>query len=176
MLSLREKEFVDAAVAQGMRSPRIMFGEILPNLASTILVFGTLIVANNILLEAALSFLGAGIQPPEPSWGSLIADGVDQIYTAPHLSLVPGIAIVLDRAVAERVRRRPARRARPARQGEAALGHARFTVRRLLNMIFVLLAVSVLTFLIFNVIPGGGDERRRCGSPAATPTRLRSRP
>jgi peptide/nickel transport system permease protein len=95
VLSLREKEFVDAAVAQGMRSPRIMFGEIMPNLWSTILVFGTLIVANNILLEAALSFLGAGIQPPNPSWGGLISDGVNQIYTAPHLSLVPGVAIVI---------------------------------------------------------------------------------
>jgi peptide/nickel transport system permease protein len=95
VLSLREKEFVDAAVAQGMRSPRIMFGEILPNLSSTILVFGTLIIANNILLEAALSFLGAGIQPPNPSWGGLISDGVNQIYTAPHLSLVPGVAIVI---------------------------------------------------------------------------------
>jgi peptide/nickel transport system permease protein len=95
VLSLREKEFVDSAVAQGMRSPRIMFGEILPNLSSTILVFGTLIIANNILLEAALSFLGAGIQPPEPSWGGLISDGVNQIYTAPHLSLLPGLAIVI---------------------------------------------------------------------------------
>jgi peptide/nickel transport system permease protein len=95
VMSLREKEFVDAAVAQGMRSPRIMFGEILPNLSSTILVFGTLIIANNILLEAALSFLGAGIQPPNPSWGGLISDGVAQIYTAPHLSLVPGVAIVI---------------------------------------------------------------------------------
>jgi peptide/nickel transport system permease protein len=95
VMSLREKEFVDAAVAQGMRSPRIMFGEILPNLSSTILVFGTLIIANNILLEAALSFLGASIQPPNPSWGGLISDGVAQIYTAPHLSLVPGVAIVI---------------------------------------------------------------------------------
>jgi peptide/nickel transport system permease protein len=95
VLSLRQKEFVDAAVAEGMGSLRIMFGEILPNLTSTILVFGTLIIANNILLEAALSFLGAGIQPPEPSWGGLISDGVNQIYTSPHLSLVPGLAIVL---------------------------------------------------------------------------------
>ena len=95
VLSLREKEFVDSAVAQGMRGWRIMFGEILPNVTSTILVFGTLIIANNILTEAALSFLGAGIQPPEPSWGGLISDGVNQIYTAPHLSLVPGVAIVI---------------------------------------------------------------------------------
>jgi peptide/nickel transport system permease protein len=95
VLSLREKEFVDAGVAQGMGSGRIMFSEILPNIYSTILVFATLIIANNILLEAALSFLGAGIQPPEPSWGGLIADGVNQIYTSPHLSLVPGVAIVI---------------------------------------------------------------------------------
>ncbi|MBA2514256.1 MAG: ABC transporter permease [Solirubrobacterales bacterium] len=95
VLSLREKEFVEAAVAQGMGPVRIMFGEILPNIASTLLVFGTLIVANNILLETALSFLGAGIQPPAPSWGNLIGDGADRISTAPHLSLVPGAAIVL---------------------------------------------------------------------------------
>jgi peptide/nickel transport system permease protein len=95
VLSLREREFVQAAEAQGMGSLRIMFGEILPNLASTILVFSTLIVANNILTEAALSFLGAGVQPPNPSWGTLIAQGVDRLVTAPHLAIVPGIAIVL---------------------------------------------------------------------------------
>jgi peptide/nickel transport system permease protein len=95
VLSLREKEFVQSAVAQGMGSTRIMFSEVLPNLASTILVFGTLIIANNIITEAALSFLGAGIQPPSPSWGNLIADGVDRLVTAPHLTIIPGIAIVL---------------------------------------------------------------------------------
>jgi peptide/nickel transport system permease protein len=94
-LSLREKEFVQAAEAQGMGVWRIMFGEILPNLTSTIIVFTTLIIANNIILEAGLSFLGAGIQPPAPSWGNLIADGVDRLVTAPHLAIVPGIAIVL---------------------------------------------------------------------------------
>jgi peptide/nickel transport system permease protein len=78
-----------------MGSLRIMFGEILPNLASTILVFATLIVANNIITEAALSFLGAGIQPPNPSWGNLIAQGVDRLVTAPHLAIVPGVAITL---------------------------------------------------------------------------------
>jgi peptide/nickel transport system permease protein len=95
VLSLREKEFVTSAVAQGMGPLRIMFREILPNLASTILVFGTLIVANNILTEAALSFLGAGIQPPAPSWGNLIADGISRLVTGPHLTIIPGIAIVL---------------------------------------------------------------------------------
>ncbi len=95
ILSLREKEFVEAAIAQGASSFRIMFSEILPNIASSALVFFALIIANNILVEAALSFLGAGIQDPNPSWGKLIADGQTRITTAPWLTLVPGIAIVL---------------------------------------------------------------------------------
>jgi peptide/nickel transport system permease protein len=72
-----------------------MIAELLPNIASTILVFFTLIVANNILVEAALSFLGAGVQPPNPSWGTLIAEGQERIRTAPWLTIVPGTAIVL---------------------------------------------------------------------------------
>jgi peptide/nickel transport system permease protein len=95
ILSLREKEFVEAAVAQGASPLRIMFSELLPNIASDALIFFTLIIANNILLEASLSFLGAGIQPPNPSWGTLISDGQTRITTAPWLALVPGIAIVL---------------------------------------------------------------------------------
>ena len=95
VLSLREKEFVEAARAQGAGPMRIMFTEILPNLASTILVFFPLLVANAILLEAALSFLGAGVQPPNPSWGTMIDEGVDRIATAPHLAIVPGVMLVL---------------------------------------------------------------------------------
>jgi peptide/nickel transport system permease protein len=95
ILSLREKEFVEAAIAQGASPLRVMFAEILPNIASSVLVFFTLIIANNILTEAALSFLGAGVQPPNPSWGTLIAEGQERITTAPWLTLVPGIAIVL---------------------------------------------------------------------------------
>jgi peptide/nickel transport system permease protein len=95
ILSLREKEFVEAAIAQGASPLRIMFGEILPNVASSVLVFFTLIIANNILTEAALSFLGAGVQPPNASWGTLISDGQVRLSTAPWLTLVPGIAIVL---------------------------------------------------------------------------------
>jgi peptide/nickel transport system permease protein len=95
ILSLREKEFIEAATAQGASSPRVMFSELLPNIASSVLVFFTLIVANNILTEAALSFLGAGVQPPNPSWGTLIADGQSRIATAPWLAIIPGIAIVL---------------------------------------------------------------------------------
>src|SRR5215207_10682767 len=95
VLSLREKEFVEAARAQGAGPIRIMFSEVVPNLASTILVFFTLLIANAILLEAALSFLGAGVQPPAPSWGTMIDEGVDRIATAPHLAIVPGVMLVL---------------------------------------------------------------------------------
>jgi peptide/nickel transport system permease protein len=95
ILSLREKEFIEAATAQGASPIRVMFGELLPNLASSVLVFFTLIIANNILTEAGLSFLGAGVQPPSPSWGTLISDGQGRIATAPWLAIIPGIAIVL---------------------------------------------------------------------------------
>jgi peptide/nickel transport system permease protein len=95
ILSLREKEFVEAAAAQGAGGIRVMFSELLPNIASSVLVFFALIIANNILTEAGLSFLGAGVQPPSPSWGTLIADGQDRIQTAPWLAIIPGIAIVL---------------------------------------------------------------------------------
>jgi peptide/nickel transport system permease protein len=95
VLALREKEFVEAARAQGAGPLRIMFGEVAPNLASTILVFFTLLIANAILLEAALSFLGAGVRPPTPSWGTMIDEGVDRIATAPHLAVVPGLMLVL---------------------------------------------------------------------------------
>jgi peptide/nickel transport system permease protein len=95
ILSLREKEFIEAATAQGASPVRVMFGELLPNIASSVLVFFTLIIASNILTEAGLSFLGAGVQPPNPSWGTLISDGQDRIQTAPWLAIIPGIAIVL---------------------------------------------------------------------------------
>src|SRR4051812_14798096 len=95
VLSLREKEFIEAAIAQGAGPIRVMFSELLPNIASSVLVFFTLIIANNIVLEAALSYLGAGVQPPTPSWGTLISDGQELIVTRPWLSLAPGIAIVL---------------------------------------------------------------------------------
>ena len=95
VLSLREKEFVEAAIAQGASPLRIMFSDLLPNIISSALVFFTLIIANNIVLEAALSYLGAGVQDPTPSWGKLIADGQELIVTRPWLTLAPGIAIVL---------------------------------------------------------------------------------
>ncbi|MBV9004933.1 MAG: ABC transporter permease [Solirubrobacterales bacterium] len=95
VLTLREREFVDAARQQGLSHARIMFSEILPNLASTIIVFFPLILANAILLEAALTYLGAGVQPPNASWGTMISDGISTIPAAFHNVLVPGIMLVL---------------------------------------------------------------------------------
>jgi peptide/nickel transport system permease protein len=95
VIALREREFVEAARAQGMSAPRIILAEVLPNVSSTLVVFLPLLVANAILLEASLSFLGAGIQPPSPSWGTMIAEGVERIISAPHLAIVPGATLVL---------------------------------------------------------------------------------
>jgi peptide/nickel transport system permease protein len=95
VLGLREREFVDAARQQGLGNAQIMFGEILPNLSSTVVVFFPLILANAILLEAALSYLGAGVQPPNPSWGTMIASGLNDFPGAFHTVLVPGIMLVL---------------------------------------------------------------------------------
>jgi len=95
VLALREKEFVEAAVAQGAGPLRVMFGELLPNLWSTIIVFFTLNIANNMLLEAGLSFLGAGVQPPNSSWGTMISSAFEVISSEPLLSILPGTMILL---------------------------------------------------------------------------------
>jgi peptide/nickel transport system permease protein len=95
VLALREKEFVEAAVAQGAGPLRVMFGELLPNLWSTAIVLFTLNIANTMLFEAGLSFLGAGVQPPTSSWGTMISSGFELIYTDPLLTILPGTMIVL---------------------------------------------------------------------------------
>jgi peptide/nickel transport system permease protein len=95
VLALREKDFVEAAVAQGAGSLRIMFAEILPNLWSTVIVFLTLNIATNMLLESALSFLGVGVLAPNSSWGTMIATGFQLITSAPLLTIIPGTMILL---------------------------------------------------------------------------------
>jgi peptide/nickel transport system permease protein len=97
VLTLREKEFVEAARAEGATNARIMFREILPNVLAPIIVYTTLIVPNNILFEASLSFLGVGIPSSTPSWGRMISDATEgQLYTAAWWMLVaPGVALVL---------------------------------------------------------------------------------
>jgi peptide/nickel transport system permease protein len=95
VLSVREKEYVEAAVAQGASNRRLMFGEILPNVISTVIVMLPLMIATTVLTEAALSFLGIGVQAPKASWGTIIDDGQALLYTRPWVAIMPGIFIVL---------------------------------------------------------------------------------
>lgn len=91
-ISLREREYVEAARSLGARRPYILFTELLPNLLAPILVYSTLIIPTNILFEAALSFLGVGVPPPTATWGGMLSDAVG-FYTVPHFMLWPGLAI-----------------------------------------------------------------------------------
>ena len=95
VLSVREKEYVEASVSQGASNLRLMFAEILPNVISTAIVLLPLMIATTILTEAALSFLGIGVQAPQASWGTIIDDGQNLLYTRPLVAIVPGIFIVL---------------------------------------------------------------------------------
>ncbi|GLY18396.1 ABC transporter permease [Kineosporia rhizophila] len=92
-LSLREREFVDAARSLGARTPYILFRELLPNLAAPILVYATLLIPTNILFEAALSYLGVGVRAPTATWGGMLSDATTYYRVDPVFMLVPGIAI-----------------------------------------------------------------------------------
>src|SRR5213079_1885032 len=95
VLSLREKEFVEAARSLGASNRRIIFREILPNLVAPIIVYSTLVIPQNILFEAALSFLGVGVQPPNASWGAMIADATSIFDSAWWYMVFPGVALLL---------------------------------------------------------------------------------
>jgi peptide/nickel transport system permease protein len=94
-LSLKSQSYVQAAKVLGYSDVRIMFTQLLPNMLGPLIVIGTLGMGGTILAEAALSFLGLGIRPPYPSWGSMLSEARDQITTAPWLSVFPGLAIFL---------------------------------------------------------------------------------
>ncbi|MCL0074790.1 nickel ABC transporter permease subunit NikC [Thermodesulfovibrionales bacterium] len=95
VLSVKEKEFVEAARALGAGEARIMFRHILPNVMAPVIVMATLGMAHVILAAAALGFLGLGAQPPTPEWGSMLNDGRAFMRTAPHLTIFPGLAIMV---------------------------------------------------------------------------------
>src|SRR5439155_20801203 len=95
VLSLREKEFAEAARSLAAANRRIIFREILPNLVAPIIVYTTLILPTNVLFEAALSFLGVGVQPPTASWGQMIASASPIFDTAWWYMVFPGVALVL---------------------------------------------------------------------------------
>jgi peptide/nickel transport system permease protein len=95
VLSLKESEFVLAAIGLGVPAHRILLRDILPNVMTTLIVFVPLMMALDMLTESALSFLSIGVQPPDASWGTIIQDGQELLYTRPLVAIAPGIAIVL---------------------------------------------------------------------------------
>ncbi len=95
VLVLRETKYVGAARALGAAAPALLRRHILPNILPGLVVYATLFMANAILLEAALSFLGLGVQPPTASWGLMVSTGRDVLLVAPHVATVPGVAIMV---------------------------------------------------------------------------------
>jgi peptide/nickel transport system permease protein len=94
-LNVKKLEYVDAIKAIGASDFRVMFVHIFPNIWSTLIVQATLFVASAIMISAALSFLGIGTQPPTPEWGTMLANGREFLARAPHLVIIPGIAITV---------------------------------------------------------------------------------
>jgi len=94
ILSVKENEYVDAARSMGASTRRILFRHIMPNSVAPIIVYATMSVGGAILTEAALSFLGMGVQPPAPSWGGMLSEARSYLFSAPWLLLYPGIAII----------------------------------------------------------------------------------
>ncbi len=95
VLKIREMEYVTAAKALGARAPRVIIRHVLPNVINPVIVMATLGLAGAILAEAALSFLGLGVQPPTPSWGAMLTSGRQYLGIANHLAIFPGAAIML---------------------------------------------------------------------------------
>ena len=95
VLSLKEQAFIDAARALGATDSRIVVRHILPNSISTVVVYGTLEVGKTVVFAAGLSFLGLGVQPPNPEWGAMLAEGRQVLAVAPHVSTIPGVLIFL---------------------------------------------------------------------------------
>ena len=95
VLTIISREYITAAHAIGASHTRIILTHIIPNFVSPIVVYATLFMANAIMLEAALSFLGLGVQPPTPSWGEMISSGRNFLMVAPHVATIPGLAIML---------------------------------------------------------------------------------
>ena len=95
VMSLTRSDFVLAARCLGVPAPRILWRDILPNVTTTLIVFAPLMMALNMLTESALSFLSIGVQPPNASWGTIILDGEDLLYTQPMVAIAPGLAIII---------------------------------------------------------------------------------
>ena len=95
VLAARDSEYVRAAKALGATPARVLLRHVLRNILPTVIVYSTLFMANAILVEAALSFLGLGVPPPTPSWGLMVSSGRDFLLVAPHIATIPGLAIMV---------------------------------------------------------------------------------
>jgi len=95
VLAARDREYVRAAKALGATPARVLLRHVLRNILPTVIVYSTLFMANAILVEAALSFLGLGVPPPTPSWGLMVSSGRDFLLVAPHIATIPGLAIMV---------------------------------------------------------------------------------
>ena len=148
-----------------------LWSDILRNVVTTVIVFFPLMVAIDMLTEAALSFLSIGVQPPDASWGTIILDGQGLLYTRPAVAIAPGIAIALTvlalNVLGDGVRDALDPRAK-LRRGRLML---RFVARRLVSMVFVLFSISVLD--VPHLLRDARASTRRRASPAGTPTRRR---
>ena len=94
-ISLRNREFMEAASSLGASNTRLLFSELLPNVMPVVIVLLPLMVATNILTESALSYLSIGVQAPQASWGTIVSDGQSLLYTRPWVSILPGLMIVI---------------------------------------------------------------------------------
>ena len=95
VLSLKERDYITAARALGASDLSIIFRHLIPNLLPTVIILSVMNTGNTILIEAGLGYLGIGVPPPAPTWGSMVADGQQYFIAAPHIVIVPGIAILL---------------------------------------------------------------------------------
>lgn len=95
VLSVKEEEYIEVTRSLGASQWRVLFSHILPNCLTPIIAYATMCVAGGIISEAALSYLGLGIEPPQASWGNILQEGKDYMTVSPHLSVIPGLAIVI---------------------------------------------------------------------------------
>ncbi len=131
----------------------------------TIIVWGTLGISTTVLLEATLSYLGIGVQPPTPSWGNIIFENQTYFQSAPWLVFIPGAVIILFGAGVQPGRRRTARCAGPDAAGARLM--AAHLVRRIVQSLLILLGVSFITFFLLYVLPA--DPVRQIAGRSATP-------
>ena len=163
--SLAGREFIEAERSIGASTPRILFRHILPHLIPTIIVWGTLGISTTVLLEATLSYLGVGVQPPTPSWGNIIFENQTYFQAAPWLVFFPRRG---DPRLGSRVqprRRRASRHPRPdpAREGLMLA----YLARRIFQALLILVGVSLVTFALLYVLPA--DPVRQIAGRSATP-------